>query len=71
MSPLSCYRRANRPTSNLMKRRSGRDIPDFAPKRPHNQALDKLAKNKPVVPAQRQQVVKPQATSRKSGQRGQ
>jgi hypothetical protein len=53
-----------------MKRRRP-EIPDFAPKRPHNQPVDKINPQKTKPVAARPQVIKPQGTSSKSGRRGQ
>jgi len=54
-----------------MKKKSNRDIPDFAPKRPHNQSLLKLRGPKAAPPPQPKQVIKPQATAAKGNRRGQ
>jgi len=54
-----------------MKKKSARDIPDFAPKKPHNQPLVKLGPQKAAPPPQRRQVIKPQSTAAKGNRRGQ
>jgi len=51
----------------MKKRRP--EIPDFAPRRPHNQQLNKLNPQKTKPVAARPQVIKPQGTA-KSGRRG-
>ena len=54
-----------------MKKKSPRSIPDFSTKRKATPAPE-TPEAKPVVPAHgRPQPIKPQATSAKSGRRGQ
>lgn len=56
-----------------MKHKGQRDIPDFATKRPTTAAplAATAATPRKVAPAPAHQPIKPQATSAKSGRRGQ
>ena len=54
-----------------MKKKSPRGIPDFAPKKPHLQKLDKLQLEKqPPKPPTVAPNIKPQATAAKGNRRG-